>query len=357
MPNHYEYVGNLHMHTPYSDGEWHHDRIAEAAMRAGLDFIAVTDHNVWVRGPEGIREKDGKRLLVLVGEEIHDQARDPQKNHLLVYGAETELAGFARDPQELIHRVRRANGVCFLAHPKDPALPLVDEPDLSWVSWEVEGYTGIELWNYMSEFKSMLTSWGSILRYAYNPELGIQGPFPEVLERWDSLLAAGRRVVAIGGADAHGTVYRKGPLQRALFPYEFLFGAVNTHVLTPEPLSGDYGLDRFLVLNALRRGNCFVAYDMAAPTRGFTFTAHGEAGSALMGDELQARLGVTLQVLAPRLCKLHLKHNGRVIGEWDKRAHASYVATEPGAYRVEAYIRYKGRERAWIFSNPIYVTR
>ena len=49
----HEVVGNLHMHTPYSDGAWYHADIARAASQAGLDFIVVTDHNLWVQGPQG----------------------------------------------------------------------------------------------------------------------------------------------------------------------------------------------------------------------------------------------------------------------------------------------------------------
>jgi hypothetical protein len=31
--------------------------------------------------------------------------------------------------------------------------------------------------------------------------------------------------------------------------------------------------------------------------------------------------------------------------------------SEPGVYRVEAYLRVLGKYRPWIFSNPIYVTK
>ena len=57
----FEVVCNLHMHTPYSDGEWYHAAIAQAALRAGLDCICVTDHNIWVKGPERYYEKDHQR--------------------------------------------------------------------------------------------------------------------------------------------------------------------------------------------------------------------------------------------------------------------------------------------------------
>jgi hypothetical protein len=31
------------------------------------------------------------------------------------------------------------------------------------------------------------------------------------------------------------------------------------------------------------------------------------------------------------------------------------TAIEPGAYRVEVYRNFRGLNRGWIFSNPIYV--
>ena len=71
----HEYCGNLHTHTRYSDGAGSHNDIALAAMKAGLDFVVVTDHNVYVRGLDGYRTQGTNRVLLLVGEEVHDQAR------------------------------------------------------------------------------------------------------------------------------------------------------------------------------------------------------------------------------------------------------------------------------------------
>ena len=88
---------NLHMHTTYSDGHASHSDIARSALRAGIDVVIVTDHNVYVEGPEGYYTEDERRVLLLVGEEIHDQQRVPQKSHLLVFGAGRELATLAWD--------------------------------------------------------------------------------------------------------------------------------------------------------------------------------------------------------------------------------------------------------------------
>lgn len=353
----FEAVCNLHMHTPYSDGEWYHAEIAQAAIKAGLDCICVTDHNVWVDGLERYYEKDGRRLLLLVGEEIHDQARQPQKNHLLVYGARSELAGHATRPQALLDATAAAGGLSFLAHPFDPDTAFMPDTDLSWVSWEITSFTGLELWNYMTAFKTLLTSRSAALRYVYNPELGITSPLPQTLRRWDDLMALGQRVVAIGGADAHGHEYQAGALRKVVFPYEFLFRQINTHLLLDEAPTGDLDHDRRQVLDALARGHCFVAYDGAAPARGFRFTANGERGTAIMGDEVVNRSGLTLQTAAPSVGSLRLLRDGTEIGRWDNQTHASHSvpAGEGGVFRVEVHVPFKGRLRSWIYSNPIYV--
>lgn len=346
---------NLHMHTRYSDGHGSHSDIAQAALVAGIDAVIVTDHNVWVNGPEQYYRKDGRQVLLIVGEEIHDQARQPQKNHLLVFGADRELATLASKPQELIDGVRKAGGVCFLAHPVDPAAPAFGEDDISWVDWQVNGYTGLELWNAMSEFKSLLKSKLHAIYYAYNPQRIARGPFPEAVRKWDELLVSGKKIVAIGGSDAHQLPARLGPLRKVLFPYEFHFRCVNTHVLLSQPLSGDESKDRQRILEALRKGHAFIGYDLPAPTRGFRFSAQGRSGIAWMGDEISVRGGATLQVRLPLAVECRLLKDGKVIRTWNKREVYTYITSEPGVYRVEAFIPYKGSLRHWIISNPIYL--
>jgi hypothetical protein len=351
----HEYVGNLHVHSVYSDGTLTHEGIAEAAWGGGLDFVVVTDHNVYVAELDGYRYFSDGAVLLLTGEEIHDQRRDPQKNHLLVYEARTELAPLASDPQALLEAVASAGGLAFLAHIIDPESTAFGEPDLSWVNWELSGYTGVEIWNFMSEFKGLLTSVPRALFYAYQADRVAHGPFPEATRIWEELLTAGERVVAIGGADAHGFESRYGPLRRVLFPYEFLFRAVNTHVLTSEPLTGDVELDRRRLFHSIRRGNCFVGYDLPAPSHGFRFSALGDSGRAIMGDEIRLEIGVTLQIHLPQRADFQLIRGHDPVGNWRGAQSAVYVATEPGAYRVQADIYFRGGPRRWIVSNPIYV--
>lgn len=351
----YEYTGNLHLHSLYSDGYGTHNEIAKKALEAGLDFVVVTDHNVLVKGVDGYRHAGDQRVLLLAGEEIHDQNREPQKNHLLAYESAEELAHLAPDPQNLIDAIRKREGLAFLAHPVDPPAPVVDQPDLSWVDWNVEGYTGLEIWNYMTEFKSHLHSIPRALYYAYNPAQSGVGPFQETLRLWDRLLSQGRRVVAIGGSDAHATPVQWGPLKRVILPYEFLFRTVNTHVLTSAPLTGDFASDRRLLFHSIGQGRCFVGYDMPAPTHGFRFSGQGNGENVDMGGRIRAEFGITLQALLPQPAELRLFKNGELIRRWRDAKTGVLTVTDPGAYRVEAYIDFKGKQRGWIFSNPIYV--
>jgi hypothetical protein len=192
------------------------------------------------------------------------------------------------------------------------------------------------------------------IRMAFNPEKYVTGPEPETLAFWDKLLAEGKRVVAVGNSDAHGTTMSAGPIKRVIYPYDFLFRAVNTHILTPEPLNGDVVRDKQMILNAIGNGRSWVGYDMPHLTTGFRFSGHsGSKGT--MGDKIKLNGGATLQIKTPAPARIRLIRHGEVVAEVTNDLHLTHIPTEPGAYRVECWFDYLGQERGWIFSNPIYL--
>jgi hypothetical protein len=351
----HEIVVNLHMHTVYSDGTGTHKDIAQAAIKAGVDAVIVTDHNVLVQGVEGYYRVGRRRVLLLVGQEVHDQDRDPQKNHLLIFNANRDLSTLADDPQALINGVNDAGGLSFIAHPRDPAAPAFNEGDISWEAWDVQGFTGIELWNGLSELKTVLHTKMHGAFYAFFPQFIGHHPILETLQRWDDLLVDGKRVVAIGGSDAHALNMHMAGIHRVIFPYDFHFRTVNTHVFITEPLSGDVPTDKKMIYEALAAGRCFVGYDLPGSTRGFTFKGRGLEQSVIMGDEISSKRGVTLQAHLPQPAEIRLIKDGTIVGIWKDSQACAYTATEPGVYRVEVWRNYLGLKRGWIFSNPIYV--
>ena len=278
----------------------------------------------------------------------------PQKNHLLVFGISEEMATYADNSQDLIDQVKNNGGLSFIAHPIDPELPLFNESDISWEDWKVNGFTGIELWNGLSELKTRVKSKIGALIYAFFPELIAHDPLPRTLQIWDSLLAKGQQVVAIGGSDSHAIPMRMGPVRRIIFPYKFHFSAINTHLLTSTALSGNYLTDSRMIYESLANGNVFIGYDLPASTRGFRFSAQSRDKEVLMGDEIELNGSITFQVHIPGKAEISLLKDGKLIKK-TRMENLVFVTNEHGVYRVEVHRNYLGKRRGWIYSNPIYV--
>ncbi len=352
-----ELICNLHIHSTYSDGQGKYADILKAAAQTGVDVVILTDHNVLVKGVEGTYEFFDRKVLLLTGEEIHDQARDPQKNHLLVFGANKELATFASDPQELINEVNRSGGISFLAHPYEFALPLFHEDDISWVDWQVDGFTGLELWNGLSELKTVSQSISGLIKNAFFPESMAEGPLKLTLERWDQLLTARKHVHVVGGADAHNLKVHIGLFKFIIFPYTFHFSAINNHLLVNQDLSGDLAKDERIIYQALKNGASFIGYDLPASTKGFSFTIINGETEASLGEEICIKNGATVQIKLPQKAEIRLICDGDLVYTSKDNQVMAFPISKPGAYRVEVYLQYLGKRRGWIFSNPIYVTK
>ena len=218
MSPYYEITANLHVHTLYSDGMKTHAQIARDAMRAGLDAVIVTDHNIFAEGLCGYYHYDDQRVLVIIGEEIHDIRRQPQKNHLLAIRTNHSYAHLAHQPQDLINAIVKDSGLTFVAHPIDPELPAFDEVDLSWEDWDISGFTGLEIWNGLSEQKFRAQKKSHVSLFAIFPFLMPFRPPSQILSIWDSLLNTGQHVVGIGGSDAHTFHISIGPIWLTVFP-------------------------------------------------------------------------------------------------------------------------------------------
>lgn len=346
-----EYIGHIHLHSTYSDGVATIEEVVRIASQAGLDFIIPTEHNVLITGLDGWY---GSTLL-LMGEEVHDEQRDPQSSHYLALNIEEDVAPYAQDPQAVINAVDAQGGFGFLAHPIEyDSPPFVSESNLSWRNWQVSGYTGIELWNYMSEFKSRLPNKAAAILFCYFPRLAMMGPYPDTLARWDELLQE-RKTAAIGGSDAHGNTYRLGPLSRAVQPYDYLFRTINTHILSQEAFNGQLAHDKRVVYDALREGRCFVAYDLLGNPHGFRFAAKSSDATVIMGQEIALQQGeVSLEVHSPQRADIRLLRNGQIVARRSGKS-LRWKTSEKGVYRVEAYRSFLLRKRSWVFTNPIYV--
>lgn len=352
----HEIISSIHIHSVYSDGMKTPLEIAREASQQGLDVIMITDHNVFPSGFNGYHYFEGRQILLITGEEIHDQKRQPQKNHLLALGIRNDLSRLAARPQELIDAIEADGGLSFIAHAYDPALEMFDEDDLSWEDWSVQGFTGLEIWNNLSEFKLRVSNMLQAAFLAFFPENMAVEPPRQIRAIWDALLSKGQKVVAIGGADAHTLPFHFGPFTKHVFPYSYHFRAITTHLILEVGLSGNTETDTLAILDALRSGHAFVAYDLIKPAFGFRFYLEDNGVTIPMGDQLGFRPGQRITAILPSPADCRLLRDGQVLDARRVKDKYSWSVDKPGVYRLECYRTYRAKKRGWIFSNPLYIT-
>lgn len=343
----FEYFGNMHIHSRYSDGSATIDQIRTAAKRAGLDFIIITDHfNLQAADQEGYKDD----LLMLVGMEINEA-----HNHYLALDIKKVVKNNTDHPQEVINDVNEQGGIGIIAHPLEYASNFLNEGNVyNWIDWSVEGFQGIEIWNLLSQWKGSITNFFKALYYVLNPQGAIIGPYLQTMRRFDEYQQQGKRIVAFGGADAHAPGMRLGSLYFKIISYPFSFRSINMHILLQQPLSGDLSTDKAMVYNAFRSGSCWVANDYFKNSRGFSFVLCSEKQTFNMGELLSWQKNMKIKVHTPYLAQVKLFKDGLQVADSEGEEHLFERITK-GIYRVEAYCQHKFKYRPWIFTNSIWV--
>lgn len=348
----FEYSGSIHIHSRHSDGSGSLPTIVEAARQAGPDFIIISDHNNMSIREEGAPGWFGD-LLVLIGEEV-----SPPFNHYLAIGLKEPIEPNYENTQANIEAVAAQDAIGFIAHPfpfhqaypKGSRLAWlskkVDSALYPWRDWNVNGFTGMEVWQYMYDWMKFMNHFNAIT-HIVAPQRFMTGPTPRTIRTWDELNKR-RKVVGIGVVDAHGrpSMLRILPV----FSYRYLFSTVRTHILTHEPFTCDVENDERVVVSALRHGSCFFANDRVADSSGFRFYLRSDGVPYYMGDECLLGEEMEIMVILPEDGEIRIICDGKLIVASTGESLCKTIE-QRGSYRVE--VRRKGR--AWIFSNPIYV--
>jgi len=374
-----EYRGMMHNHTELShDSMVSEEEILGVLKQCDLDFIFKSDHYV-----------DGKADYSLGWKGLHD-------GKLFVRGYEMD-EGFmpwgmpddtvfksGDDPYEVAEKIGEAGGVLFYAHCEENRL------------WNLDQLTGVEIYNIHSDvkdedYKALLPD--ILLSINKYPDQAIRLIFDRptpFLERLDDLNRT-RKIVGIAANDAHqnqgvrfiytakDTLLVKetggeaekfdlkefdlnffsrlalrmlpGPLQRGaelyrlqLDKYDTAARYVNTHILAKALTEED-------LVESLRAGRVFVAFDAIADARGFVWLAQGSAGKAGMGDAIPFAPEVRLKAAAPHKCRFTVIRDGQPVGEKQIGYNAEFTPPGPGKYRVECELEILGEWTPWIYSN------
>ncbi|MBW4082495.1 CehA/McbA family metallohydrolase [Paenibacillus sp. S150] len=265
--------GDLHLHTEHSDGVFTLEETVRLARNAGLDYIALTDHNTSSQNsmPEWA---DG--LLIVPGMEL-----TTGRGHCNLYGVSDPLRDFravhADQLTERLAEARAAGAYISLNHPHDP--------DCGW-HWGYDAdHDWVEIWNGpWREANALTLSW------------------------WQEQLSAGRRLTAVSGSDTH----RPHPYVRHGWPVAWVLaeGGSVRHIL-----------------EAVNQGRVTLSY---APEGPF---AELSCGDVPMGGEWRAALQGGPPLL--RLCMKRLLAGDEVVLWSDKGREYSFIAEKDGGLNLE----------------------
>lgn len=316
--------GAFHLHSLYSDGTGTIKEIAADAIKAGLDWIVITDHNS-LEGLEKGEEGWYDGLALIIGNEISPDT----KNHYLTVGLNKTIP-FDLNTEDIIKTVKAQGGLGFVAHPDESCHRKNKYPPLRWENKDLRGFDGIEIWNFMSDWTDNYVEKIGVYCALARHHI-VKGPPRATLKWWDDLNNETPEIIsAIGGLDTHAFDF--GFFK--IFPYLDTFKTVTNYLCLDKKLSSDFNVAKQQILAALRHGSNIIVNRRWNKSEELCFEYDGS----------------TLRIEIPQKAKIKVLRNGRAVLE-TKTKKLMLDDLSPGKYRFEAYYRNK----PWIFSNPLLV--
>ncbi len=237
------FKGDLHVHTLASDGVLSTVELAQRALRHGLDFVAITDHNQMIT-TDSLPHVPGVTLIPGI-EWTHF------KGHANFLGVDRpyDEPFFTNEPDVAKTRfssARERGALIVINHPFEEECPF--QFDLNALPFDC-----IEIWN-------------GPMRESNLRSIGL----------WQSLLSAGRKIPACGGSDYHCD-------QLFIFP-----GGPTTCVYSWSNSPAD-------LLDGLKNGHAFITFAPDGASLDLS------AGEAIMGDSVPFSQTKEIQISAQGL--------------------------------------------------------
>lgn len=362
----FDYRGVTNVHTQLSSGSGDIAKVIAAAQTAGLDFLSITDLNMFDK-PSSLAGYHGNVLVMMDGEYSYSNSR------LLNIGATSSrhLQGVGRSQVLFGDMLTQAQkdqdtGLLFLAHPL--------KARYKWSGEYPPGLDGIEIINLKSMWQEAWTKqrasfFFSLMVFPFHEQLALLRLFEEPREEirlWDELNVH-RRVLGIAGADAEAKLIVGGANSFLKFPtYETLFSLVRNHVLLKSELTGNSMNDVDKLAGALRQGQFYMSLDILGNPKGFNAVLKNKRGQiSPMGSQLKFEEGMQLEITLPQ--KPNVPFDVIILrnGERMMTSNAqvtNYVLNSPGVYRVMVRVIPTlpipdGKKWIpWIYTNPFYVS-
>ena len=317
--------GDFHTHNEHADGAFSLSTLVSRFRAAKLDFAVITEHNTSSHHRE-IAALPFKTFLLIMGEEIttpfgHANALG------LAQGAwiDFRIDGSPASLENIINQTHQAGALFSINHPYLPTR--YPESCCLWKMETPEGIDCIEVWNGGDNDESD----------------------EKALAWWDSLLAKGRTITAIGGSDAHFRAGVKwiGKEDRGRS------GRPTTWVLADS-------LETSSILEAVRSGRVFIAARPDVSPLTFTLTDSESGQQAGIGDTLHVsgeKMELEVQFNHPSPVKIRAIGQGKVLAEQVRTpgAPSLKISLPPTGSYVRVEIVEHGTGTMLVLTNPIRI--
>ena len=323
------YRGDLHIHTGHSDGSCASQArkpvpcplflTAEAGVRRGLDFIAISDHNTISQyNAERELQPYFDKLLLIPGREL-----TTFHGHANVFGTTSFIDYRVPDTNSMLRQAQALGAIVSINHPEAPS---------------GENCMGCG-WTPASPIDMKLITAIEV----------INGTGPPATHLWDEQLHEGHRLTAIGGSDNH---HADWPVERS--------GAVGY----PATVVYARSLSVPDIIAGIRSGRVFI--DIAGSSdRVLDLAARTDSTSSGIGGDLKAQAGedvaLALHVVGCPGGSVHLLVDGRSSPDLPSLAVASgdqllnaHWQSDGKRHWIRAEV-YDTKQHLVLFGNPLYV--
>jgi predicted metal-dependent phosphoesterase TrpH len=135
-------LADPHCHTTASDGMVEPAELVSAALAAGLDLIAITDHDTMASAEEVFQRGAEAGLAVVKGQEV--TTRWPAQTHVLGWFLERPVPS-GRSLEDTVSAIQEQGGLAVIPHPFMPTYFASCQPDMLARLIESRRLDGVEL--------------------------------------------------------------------------------------------------------------------------------------------------------------------------------------------------------------------
>lgn len=323
----------LHTHTGNSDGCLDVGSLSVKAAQAGLECIALTDHNTvsgWLEIPDAMKKAGIQILRGMEWTTFH--------GHMIALGIREYVDWRDKstfDIQRGIDQIHEAGGLAGVAHPYR-----LGSPVCTGCCWQFE--TDWSNVDYLEVWSETFPPLNPANKRAY--------------DLWTCLLNRGCRITAVCGSDWHGNEYKNG-----CYAVTYLGLENDNNVICEKDF-----------IHAVKSGRSSVSLgplltiSARSCTNGREYLSGDEMDTASAESNLEVHVNLDFSVrerqwrLDPNPLMIHIASNIGIIGRWTApcgSASVSGVFETAGLkwIRAEMFGEIEGRNTMIAFTNAIYL--